>query len=135
MKHIKPFNENFDELSKKITQSTKHSGYTVHIPEEAKKKDLLSADYSSWESDEIWKQAFEIAKSNGSCKIPGDSFMNVFRPLEDKLLNLYIYEGDLYSITPITQDRDYGGYGPHLVKLVDKSAILTKLNNLIEKLS
>lgn len=27
MKHIKPFNENFDEVSKKITQSTKQSGF------------------------------------------------------------------------------------------------------------
>ena len=43
MKRLKLF-ENFEELSKKITDSTAKSGYSVYVPEEAKKQDYSELD-------------------------------------------------------------------------------------------
>lgn len=43
MKHLKVF-ENFEELSKKITDSTAKSGYSVYIPDEVKNKDYRDID-------------------------------------------------------------------------------------------
>lgn len=97
------------------------------------KKNLLDVDLDDWEKG-VWKQAFEIAKGRGSCKINGSSYLNILEKLEDKLIGFYVYDGNLYSITPISPG-EYGGWGEQNIKLVDKSKILAKLNNLIEKLS
>ena len=102
---------------------------------------LVRSEYRTWNTE--FAKAFEVAKKDGTCEIPGDSYLNPFSKFKLKsdsrfimVYDVYEYNGDFFTITPVSHDPDYGSYGNHIVKFINSDEIksdITKLYNKIVK--